>query len=562
MGAYEFRLFPDAGNIIYVKETATGTGRGNSWDNATSYLYFAIHTQGVQKVFAATGNYNVGDNSFMMKNGVEIYGGFNPVNTTTDWATRTLPNKGMGDGSILNGQNTRPVIYNGFTSGTALNNTAVLDGFTIMNGNGISGAGIYNYYASPTLRNLVIRNNTAGTAGGGIYNNLQSAIRLSNSVIKDNSAQYGGGVYNNNSTSVLTNVSISGNSATLAATGAGGGGIFNQNATPVLTNVLIASNSSNSKGGGLRNLSGNPLFTNVTVANNTATNSTSSALDIAGGTPELNNSIVYGTVSGTYNAQYSLIEGNMNTTNGNLDATGLMVTDIFTGVSNSDYTLKSGSPALNAGNSLLNVSATDLAGNTRIYGSAIDLGAFEFDPNTTLPMKLLSFTAQKQNQNALLQWTTAEEQNCKGYEVERSGDSKTWSKMGFVNSLSMNGNSIQDLNYTFTDNAPLQGKNFYRLKQIDFDGRYEYGPVRMVTFDVVNNICIYPNPAKESVNITGLQGGETVVMFDISGKVLKELKSNSTDMLIPLQDLVAGAYQVLIISESKEVMMFKIVKGE
>lgn len=566
MGAYEFRLFPDAGNIIYVKETATGTGRGNSWDNATSYLYFAIHTQGVQKVFAATGNYNVGDNSFMMKNGVEIYGGFNPVNTTTDWATRTLPNKGMGDGSILNGQNTRPVIYNGFTSGTALNNTAVLDGFTIMNGNGISGAGIYNYYASPTLRNLVIRNNTAGTAGGGIYNNLQSAIRLSNSVIKDNSAQYGGGVYNNNSTSVLTNVSISGNSATLAATGAGGGGIFNQNATPVLTNVLIASNSSNSKGGGLRNLSGNPLFTNVTVANNTATNNSTTALDITGGTPQLNNTIVYGTISGTFTAAYSLVQNNANTLNGNLDGTSVVPNDIFTDYANGDYTLKSTSIAINAGSNALftglEASTKDLAGEPRLSGLAIDMGVYEYQGDISTPVKLLSFTAQKQIQSTLLEWNTASEQNNKGFEVERSADSKNWNKIGFVNSVAPNGSSVQKLDYRFLDEQPLSGKNFYRLKQIDFGDKAEYSQVCLITFDFINNVSIYPNPANESVNITGLQPGETVVMFDISGKVLKELKSNSTDMTISLRGLVAGIYHLLIIPESKEAMMFKVVKQE
>src|SRR5690606_20960561 len=167
----------------------------------------AILTADVQKVFVALGNYNVGSSSFLMKNNVEIYGGFDPDNnikTLND--TRILPNVALSgvEGSVLNGQNARRVIFNNFASGTALNNTAVLDGFTIMNGKSTgSGAGIYNYYASPTLRNLVIRNNEASTAGGGIYNNLQSAISLSNSVIKNNSAQYGGGIYNNSSASTL-----------------------------------------------------------------------------------------------------------------------------------------------------------------------------------------------------------------------------------------------------------------------------------------------------------------------------------------------------------------------
>ncbi|WP_293298729.1 T9SS type A sorting domain-containing protein [Pedobacter sp. UBA4863] len=383
IGAYEYQLniTPDANGIVYVKATATGSGNGNNWANATGLLQDAINTTGVQKVYIATGNYNVGSNSFVMKNGVEIYGGFNPVGNTTDWDTRTLPNKGTGDGTVLNGENRRCVIYNLFTSGTALNSTAVLDGFTIMNGSGTSGAGIYNYYASPTLRNLVVRNNTATTAGGGIYNNLSSAINLSNAVIKNNTAQYGGGIYNNSSASVLTNVSITGNSATLAATGAGGGGIFNENANLKLTNVLIANNSSSAKAGGFRNLSGNPVLTNVTLANNTATTNYT-AIEIAGGTPQINNTVIYGTISGTYTAEYSLVQGNAGGTNGNLNGTTILADAVFKNAPGGDYTLKDGSPAINVGNSVLYAglddNTTDLAGKVRLMGTAIDLGAYEY----------------------------------------------------------------------------------------------------------------------------------------------------------------------------------------
>src|SRR5690606_11381323 len=69
---------PDAAGIIYV--SPTGTGNGTSWDEATFDLHNAIHTNGVQKVFVAIGNYEVGAHSFIMKNGVAIYGGFDPEN--------------------------------------------------------------------------------------------------------------------------------------------------------------------------------------------------------------------------------------------------------------------------------------------------------------------------------------------------------------------------------------------------------------------------------------------------------------------------------------------------
>src|SRR5690606_356041 len=159
LGAYESPyegLTPDASGIIYVNTAISGDGSGKDWNNTTSNLHNAIHANGVQKVFVATGNYNVGANSFIMKNGVEIYGGFDPDNNikTLD-DERILPNRGTAEGSVLNGQNVRPVIWNVFTSGTALNTSAVLDGFTVMNGLGdTDGGGIRNIYASPTLRNL------------------------------------------------------------------------------------------------------------------------------------------------------------------------------------------------------------------------------------------------------------------------------------------------------------------------------------------------------------------------------------------------------------------------
>src|SRR5690606_9269622 len=78
LGAHEIYLVPDSNGIVYVKETASGEGNGSTWENATSELHTAIHGEGTQKVFAAVGNYPVGNKSFIMRNNVEIYGGFDP----------------------------------------------------------------------------------------------------------------------------------------------------------------------------------------------------------------------------------------------------------------------------------------------------------------------------------------------------------------------------------------------------------------------------------------------------------------------------------------------------
>ncbi len=393
IGAYEYQLSitPDTNKIVYVKQAGTGKQDGSSWENATSDLQGAINANGTEKVLVATGNYNVSStSSFVMKNGVAIYGGFNPISNTTDWNTRTLSSGGAGEGSVLNGQNSRPVIWN---DNNGLTPTALLDGFTIANGKSQgNGGGIYNRLVSPTFANLVIKNNEALEAGGGICNS-RSGATFSNTIIKNNTALYGGGIYNNSAPSVFTNVSITGNSATMSTTGAGGGGIFNENSALILTNVLITGNSTNFQGGGIRNLSDTPVLTNVTIAGNTAGVTGYDAMDIQAGRPQINNSVVYGTISGNYTPEYSLVEGNTGSGNGNINAAGIAPADIFNNPSAGDYTLKNGAPAINtASNALfpgLDAHTRDLAGNPRVYdfgnGGNIDMGAYEssFIPSAT-----------------------------------------------------------------------------------------------------------------------------------------------------------------------------------
>ncbi|MFA7444872.1 MAG: choice-of-anchor Q domain-containing protein [Flavobacteriaceae bacterium] len=378
MGAYEFQLLPDANHIIYVKETATGTKSGNSWGNATSDLHNAIHTAGVQKVFVATGNYNVGANSFVMKNNVEIYGGFDPDNGIEDLNdNRILPTETL-NGSVLNGQGTRAVIWNDFSPANALNNSAKLDGFTITNGdsfgNGEEGGGMHNVNASVTLNNLIIKNNWA-YYGAGLYN-WGGAPVLNNVIITDNHAMFGGAMSNKETAPVLTNVIIKNNEAQY------GGGFYNLTASPVLINTLMYNNIDGVSGTNetmYNRQSSVPVLINSTVVGNIH-NSEGSSISFS-------NAIFYGEIdgNGSYTSEYSLIKGNTNTSNGNLDGTGMYLGTIFNNLSEEDYTLKNGSPAINAGNNALftglDENTEDLAGNPRVQnfadGGIIDLGAYE-----------------------------------------------------------------------------------------------------------------------------------------------------------------------------------------
>lgn len=348
LGAYEIQhaITPNDSGVVYVKDTATGLGNGYDWANATADLQGAINATNVQKVFVAIGNYPVpSPNSFVLKNNVAVYGGFDPDNGIDSLNDkRILPNEDLSEGSILNGKAERPVIWN-YNNGTTA--TTILDGFTIKNGyNNANAAGIMNYMVSPTYRNLVIKDNHNLSGAGGILNNLASP-QFINVIIKDNS------------------------------TGTVGAGMANVNASPTLINVLISGNTATTNSGAVFQGGGTAQFTNVTIARNTP-----DAVNISSGSINVNNSIVYGGITGTYTAQYSIVEGSAVTTSGNIDATGVNDTNLFMNPLLGNYFLKQGAKIINKGNNTLfpglSVSSKDIAGYIRKYNGTIDIGAYEY----------------------------------------------------------------------------------------------------------------------------------------------------------------------------------------
>ena len=121
--------------------------------------------------------------------------------------------------------------------------------------------------------------------------------------------------------------------------------------------------------------------------------------------------------------------------------------------------------------------------------------AFIVSTNITLPVSLTSFTAQKQNDHTLLQWSTASETNSKDFIVQRSHDGNNWNKIGTVAAA---GNSQSTTNYNYVDNNPSAGINYYRLLQTDIDGKSSYSETRTVKFSTDSKaFSILVNPVKD-----------------------------------------------------------------
>jgi len=268
-----------------------------------------------------------------------------------------------------------------------------------ISGNSASyGGGVSFYESNPSLINITLTNNSASENGGGIYCSWNSSAILNNVVLTGNTAGYGGGIYCSNSNPNLVNITLYNNSVNSS-----GGGIYLSHSDPSIINTVIKNNYATSDGGGIRSCAlSNPSFLNVTIIGNSAgictggisSSGNSNLLNVtivansageygAGGisstgNTNLLNSIIWdnspNAISGSVTATYSNIEGGW-TGEGNLDSDPL-----FVGSGDHPFMLQDLSPCVNYGTpdtTGLNLPELDLAGNPRIYGVRIDMGAYE-----------------------------------------------------------------------------------------------------------------------------------------------------------------------------------------
>ncbi len=167
-----------------------------------------------------------------------------------------------------------------------------------------------------------------------------------------------------------------------------------------------------------------------------------------------------------------------------------------------------------------------------------------------LPVTLTDFKGNRNGKNVDLFWTTKTESNNKGFYVQRSADGINFSDLGFVATKTNSGNSSIELNYVFTDAAPLQ-QNYFRLKQVDKDDRFVYSKVLNIKFAESNFVLqkIYPNPAAEKLNVSvtcSIQANISYNIFNSEGKLIqaKAITLNPGDNIITINtsSLSNGSY--------------------
>ncbi|WP_448606379.1 MBG domain-containing protein [Paenimyroides ceti] len=436
-----------AQTIRYVKEGGAGTKDGSSWSNASDDLQLMINQSTTSnQIWVAAGTYkpnrpannlntisvNNRENAFVLKDGVKLYGGFSGSETSLQQRNYEV-NKSILSGDLGTINNTDDNAYHVIISANVGNET-LLDGFTVTKGNANGGqstsitingqsfaqsrgggmsnglssviisncmftenmatvaGAIYNTSSPVNISNSTFLSNTAAMNCGGVFNiSASDAIITNCNFIKNTSSAWGGAMLNDSSAPVITGCTFTENIANNR-----GGALYNENAgSKIYSSVFVKNTGSSSGGGAIWHNNSNMWVVNCTIYGNTSGNSSNAGgVHANNGRIFLYNSLLWNNQSQQYTTNSSgtgsitlnnnLIQGYTNTTNGNLNATGITTEQIFINATGNDFQLKTGSPAIgkgsnsqytNTGGNLAN--DKDVIGNVRFKGINIDIGAYE-----------------------------------------------------------------------------------------------------------------------------------------------------------------------------------------
>jgi hypothetical protein len=588
---------------IFVNKNAHGANNGYDWNNAFTDLTVAIESaQDDNQVWVAKGTYSPiesfdianptpRDKHFRMKNKVAIYGGFNG-DESTDFS---LSNRDLianetilsGDIGVIgdNADNCYHIIYNSLTLSPILSVSAILDGFTISDGNANAIFGV-------------------NTIGGGIlnhgYENVHHNIIVNNCTFKNNySSQFGGAYFTQSSEATFVNCLFYKNTSNV------GGAIYCANYQAInystnLTNCTISDNTAITKGGGIHGNTMNIELNNCIVRENIAPNIGKDIAIIGDKTITAN----YCNIDFSSDITFSNENQALLSQNNNINANPK-----FVDPANGDFRLYSSSPCIDAGSSNYNSQSNDIRGfgfarklnKSDLNSGTIDIGAYEY-----------KFGVDPTEQ------PTIQASNIRFSNISRTGMTVKWSRGDGVGSVLLARESykipttpLKDNNsYKITANAnyttapTVQGAkvlysgtsaspsvdvtNLTKYKLMYFkvcEFNNEDAPIYLQTENTSNpasrwtlrrdglaeeDLTIdaeyaYPNPAKNSISTTMdmFEAGSVIVkLFDETGKESATLFDQSLtfgthELTFDISSIPSGVYQ-LVISKGGESIVYPV----
>lgn len=204
----------------------------------------------------------------------------------------------------------------------------------------------------------------------------------------------------------------------------------------------------------------------------------------------------------------------------------------------------------------------DLTGNATVNGTGTVTVDGSVDGsiknNGPLPIDLTYFKAAYIENSVTIYWQTATEEKNDYFTLERSKDGINYTSIATIKGA---GYSYSNLNYSYTDDSPLQGISYYRLMQTDYDGAFEIFDPVSVAYINDDEFKIGPNPAQNYINVSivGEMGESTISIYNAAGAVVKTIDLQSNYSRIDINDLDAGAY-LLIVNAGETNISRRIIK--
>lgn len=177
-------------------------------------------------------------------------------------------------------------------------------------------------------------------------------------------------------------------------------------------------------------------------------------------------------------------------------------------------------------------------------------GISDWTASSALPVEMGSFTAESRGQAIELAWMTLSEINNDGFEIERSSNGSNFERIAFERG---NGTTNKKMEYSFTDRSPFTGINYYRLRQIDYDGQYSYSETVAARVGTSSNaeITLFPNPVVENLHIYSEVKEAKANMFNSLGETVHSFNLNANLTVLDMSPFPSGQY-ILVISNNEE----------
>jgi len=185
------------------------------------------------------------------------------------------------------------------------------------------------------------------------------------------------------------------------------------------------------------------------------------------------------------------------------------------------------------------------------------------DCSAALPVTLISFSGRQQADGVLLEWQTAVELNNQGFHIERSTDGSRWTDIGFV---AGKGTGTERQDYSFLDEKPQWSKNYYRLRQMDLDGKAEVSNVVIIAQQHTGPLRIFPNPvSKGALHLLLPENTEAEVvvqLFRPAGQLLRTASLRPGDNLLDVNSLEPGVYYLKVVDKPEWEVMEVVVEEQ